>query len=310
MQIERYFLPGGSVSFWHTPFAPVLYDYPTLANYYIDFTAKTHYAGPFDENGVPLLDYRGRIGRQYNPCATAQYALGWYQRWRSGEIAARERFLAMADWLRDSMHVDAAACGWWYYDFDLDAYNVRTPWVSGLAQAQAVTTLLRAESMTNDASYGRAARYGCAGLLRPVEQGGVLRVENGYAYLEEIVATRRTAILDGMIFAVFGLYDYCFCVDEPHAKKTLVACVDTLERILPLYDLGYWSRADLYQDNPPMVASRFYHGLHIAQLTVLAEVTGRLAFRSWAERWENYARKPSNVARAVINKMWFKLRHY
>lgn len=310
MQLDRYLRPGGSVSFWHTPIAPVFYAYGTLGDYYIDFTAKTHYAGPFDGRGVPLLDYRGTIGRRYNPCATAQFALGWYQRWRRGEVGARAPFLDMADWLRDTLHVDPGGCGWWHYDFDLDAYGVRAPWVSALAQAQGISVLLRAYTATGEVAYREAAERACAAMLRPVEFGGTLRRQGPDVYLEEVVTARRAAVLDGMLFAVFGLQDYCFCVEDPAAKETLAACIDTLERILPLYDLGYWSRADLYQDTPPMIASRFYHDLHIAQLAVLADLTGRGAFRGWAVRWRAYAAKPANVARAVAAKAWFKLRYY
>ncbi len=310
MQLDRYLRPGGSVSFWHTPVAPVFYAYRTLEDYYIDLAEKTRYAGPFDERGIPLLDYRGAIGRRYNPCAVAQYALGWYQRWRRGEAHAQKRFLDSADWLRESLVPDDAGCGRWYYDFDLDAYGIRAPWISGLAQGQGISVLLRAQAATGDTGFATAAAQACAALLRPVEAGGTLRREGADVYLEEIVTERRTAILDGMIFAVFGLQDYCFATGQAAAQKTLTACIDTLERILPQYDLGYWSRADLYQENPPMIASRFYHGLHVAQLAVLADLTGRETFRQCAVRWERYASQPVNAARALVAKAWFKLRHY
>ena len=47
------------------------------------FQGKAAYAGPFDSAGVPLLDYRGDIGRQHNPIAIAQYGLARFNRWCS-----------------------------------------------------------------------------------------------------------------------------------------------------------------------------------------------------------------------------------
>ena len=60
---------SGPLSFWH--------EEPELnqdhrsdpRQYFMRFRGKADYAGPFDASGIPLLDYRGRIGRQYNPIA-------------------------------------------------------------------------------------------------------------------------------------------------------------------------------------------------------------------------------------------------
>ena len=49
--------------------------------YFMRFRGKAHYAGPFDAGGIPLLDYRGHIGRQYNPIAIAHYGLARFNRW-------------------------------------------------------------------------------------------------------------------------------------------------------------------------------------------------------------------------------------
>ena len=49
--------------------------------YFMRFDGKAAYQGPFDGAGVPLLDYRGDIGRQHNPIAIAQYGLARFNRW-------------------------------------------------------------------------------------------------------------------------------------------------------------------------------------------------------------------------------------
>ena len=148
-------------------------------------------------------------------------------------------------------------------------------------------------------------------MLAPVPSGGLLLELDGNVVLEETVADRPTAILDGMIFAIFGLQDYCFaCPDEEGPAETLAALYASLERLLPRYDLGYWSRADLYSAEPPMPASAFYHGLHVAQLQVLAELTGRPVYRSFEVRWRQAAASPLNRGRAFLNKLAFKFFHY
>lgn len=313
MNLARYLLPGGSVSFWHTPLGPVSYAFDSLSDYYIDFAAKTRYRGPLDREGIPILDYRGVIGKQYNPCATAQYALGWFQSWRRhDDRAARGRFVACADWLLREGEPGGDAL-WWRYRFDLDAYGLRNPWVSALAQAQALSVLLRAHAETSDAAYWQAAVGALRSLMVPVEAGGVLRKTNDGVVLEEVVADRPVAILDGWIFAMFGLFDAHYAglaAAVNGADALLERSVATLERWLPSYDLGYWSRADLYAQDPVMPASRFYHRLHVAQLRIMHELTGRECFEHYARQWANNDADFASRARALSKKVYFKLRHY
>lgn len=310
IKASHYFIPGGSVSFWHTPFAPVFYDFSSLSNYYIDFSTKTKYAGPFDPCGVPLLNYRGRIGLQYNPCAVAQYALGWYSRCCKGNSIAKYKFIKFAKWLADNLHRDTKGHGYWYYQFDLPSYGVKAPWISALAQGQGISALLRAYRITKNAYYLDSAVYACNTLISKVEDGGTLRIYDGRYFLEEVVTNKLTAILDGMIFAIFGLQDFCFVKSTIESNYILKKCYDTLIDILPLYDLGFWSRADLHQDTPPMISSHFYHGLHIAQLRVLENLTGIRTFGIYAKCWQKHLNSRPKRIKAWILKAFFKLRYY
>ena len=310
MTLQRYLHPRGAVSFWHTPIGPVLYNYQQLDDYYIDLRAKTEYAGPYDENGIPVLNYFGSIGCQYNPCAISQWGLGAYQRLRQGEVGAEPVVLKATIWLRENLEVDDKERGFWWYKFDFDAYGLKAPWGSALAQAQGISLLLRAYCLWSDPKDLDLAKLACSALLSPVSEGGLMLNYDGYTVLEEVVADRPTAILDGMMFAIFGLFDYCYMIDDEYAKKVLAACVESLEKLLPDYDLGYWSRADLYSLDPPMPASSFYHGLHIAQLKVFADLTGRPIFNDYCLRWDRAANMPINRLRAFLNKAYFKLRYY
>ena len=74
---------NSQVTFWHEKPAvneEMNFNDPSTG-YYMTFYDKTLYLGPFDKKGVPLLDYKGIIGAQYNPIAIAQYGLGLYNRY-------------------------------------------------------------------------------------------------------------------------------------------------------------------------------------------------------------------------------------
>lgn len=310
MTLARYLHPRGAVSFWHTRIGPVYYSFEALEDYYIDLSEKNHYKGPYDRDGIPLLDYFGSIGRQYNPCAVAQWGLGAWQQWQRGNGDAESSFRCAVEWLRSNLSVDDKGRGFWWYRFDFDAYGLRAPWASALAQAQGISLLLRAYKVDRDEHDLERARQACAAMLSPIEEGGLLREFEGYTVLEEVVADRPTAILDGIIFAIFGLQDFCFVVDDADARETLERCYRSLALLVPRYDLGYWSRADLYSLDPPMPASIFYHRLHVAQLKVLSKLRENPVFADYAQRWEAMLSSPLNRTRALGKKMAFKFLHY
>src|SRR5207247_9782429 len=92
---RAYLLPGTSqLSFWHdsaelNPNAST----HSLGEYYMAFGEKAKYSGPCDAVGVPLLNYHGQIGMQYNPIAIAQWGLGNYNLLRRTESESNRRKL-------------------------------------------------------------------------------------------------------------------------------------------------------------------------------------------------------------------------
>src|SRR5262249_4407639 len=135
------------LTFWHeTPEINPNFRPGRLGEYYMTFTDKANYPGPFDQQGVPLLAYGGARGRQYNPIAIGQYGLGTYNLFaRTGDPSRKTRFLKMADWLRSKLVPNQAGLGVWMHDFDFEYRDtLRAPWYSGLAQGQGISLLLRA----------------------------------------------------------------------------------------------------------------------------------------------------------------------
>ncbi len=87
-------------------------------------------------------------------------------------------------------------------------------------------------------------------------------------------------------------------------------CLETLRNNLDRYDLGFWSLYEQSGTRLPMVASPFYHQLHIVQLQIMARLTGDEVFAKYADRWERYARSRAKRTRALCYKSAFKLCYY
>lgn len=313
--LAAYLRPGVSqLTFWHdTPAPNESFPRDELGSYYQDFAQKADYAGHFDSAEIPLLDYQGVIGRQYNPIAIAQYGLGNYNLYlRNGDPERRRKFLLVAEWLIDNMERNDAGLSVWMHHFDWD-YRQRlcSPWYSGLAQGQGISVLLRANRETGDKKYLEAARDAFEAFKIDIANGGVTyRDQNGNIWFEEYIVNPPTHILNGFIWGSWGVYDYAIASGDAEAKSLWASALDTLRSELHRFDTGFWSLYELSGTLLPMLASPFYHSLHITQLRVLHTLTGDPIFSDFAERWENYKQRRWNRNRALAGKAVFKLCYY
>lgn len=277
------------------------------------FAEKADYAGPYDSAGIPLLDYRGRIGRQHNPIAIAQYGLGNYNLVRrNSDQVRRQKFLRAADWLCSHLEQNAHGLGVWNHHFDWEyRETLKAPWYSALAQGQGISLLVRAHRESGDARYLDAAQQALASFYQPVEQGGVTFTDDhGDLWFEEYIVSPPTHILNGFVWAAWGVYDYFLATQHPGAQNLWSRAVQTLLHNLNRYDLGFWSLYEQSGTRLPMVASSVYHQLHIVQLRIMYRLTGEEEFERVAERWAGYSRSHTNRARALCYKSAFKLCYY
>jgi heparosan-N-sulfate-glucuronate 5-epimerase len=276
---SAYLLGGQShLTFWHeTPEENLNASASELGEYYMLFAEKANYRGAYDSTGIPQLDYRGKIGRQHNPIAIAQYGLGNYNLFRrSGSAESRNKFLQIADWLVQHLEKNPQGLAVWNHHFDWEYRDtLRAPWYSALAQGQGISVL-----------------------------------EQGDLWFEEYIVSPPTHILNGFIWAAWGVYDYFLATRDQSAQELFARAVSTLTRNLDRYDLGFWSLYEQSGTRLPMVASPFYHQLHIVQLRVMHRLTGEEKFRRVADRWESYGHSRSKRTRALCYKSAFKLCYY
>jgi heparosan-N-sulfate-glucuronate 5-epimerase len=172
-----YLVPGNSqLAFWHdTPQLNPRATTETLGEYYMDFESKADYALHSDARGIPLLDYRGKIGVQYNPIAIAQWGLGNYNLFcRTKDPERRVRFLNAADWLCENLTQNRSGLWVWPHNFDWEyRETLKAPWYSGLAQGQGISLVVRAHKETERPEYFHAAQRAFASFLMQVEDGGL-----------------------------------------------------------------------------------------------------------------------------------------
>lgn len=268
---------------------------------YLNYGSINTYAAPqnviFDADGIPKVKYEDQY--YYNPVTVAQYALTLYGKHLQGNdvlqdfITAAEKLISLQD---DS--------GAFRYSFPFRYYlsgEVYQPgWVSGMAQGQALSVFARAYSVTNDKRYLEAGDKSLEFLLTPVSEGGVMNTLEDlhpslkkYITFEEYVANPASYTLNGFMFTLLGLHDWAQVSSgetKELAEQYFESGVDTLEKILPYYDIGGFSAYDLGHityDAKPHAAPK-YHAIHIYLLHALYSVTDNETLHEFEQLWASY----------------------
>lgn len=312
---SAYLLPGKShLTFWHeTPQANPGAAAHQLGEYYMLFAQKADYSSHRDSAGIPMLNYHGKIGLQYNPIAVAQWGLGNYNLLCQTQSDERKRrFLAASNWLCAHLEPNSHGTWTWNHHFDWEYRSpLKAPWHSGLAQGQGISLLVRAYRETGAAIYLEAAQRAFTSFLRPTRDGGVTFTDRrGNLWFEEYIVSPPTHILNGFIWTAWGVHDYFLATQDKAARDLFEQAVLTLRTNLDRYDLGFWSLYEQAGTLLPMVASPFYHQLHVVQLRVMHRLTGVSTFAQFADKWEACARSRAKRTRALCYKSAFKLCYY
>jgi D-glucuronyl C5-epimerase C-terminus len=237
----------------------------------------------------------------YHPIRIAQYALHLHAQWlQTNDAAYRDRFLKQADWLR--VHQERTRVpGTYRFAFPWRRYGVEAGWSSAMAQGEAISVLLRAEKAAPHQGYGDAAWEAATPFTRDIPNGGVVWENRREIFFEEVATADAAHILNGCIYALWGLWELWQCSPEGWTGVAVERCAVTLRRWLPHFDTGWWTRYSLMRTSHGLshLATLKYHAFHIAQMRVLAAMFSEPAFGHAAERWESYVRSPRNRLRVL-----------
>src|SRR5262249_13660579 len=152
----------------------------------------------------------------------------------------------------------------WNHHFDWEYRDtLRAPWYSGLAQGQGISLLLRSHALTQSDEYLEAGERAFVSLTRLVSAGGVLFEDaEKNLWIEEYLVDPPTHILNGFMWALWGIFDYWLAQRDETARAIFDRGVTTLKQNLPRFDTGYWSVYEQSGTQLKMLASPFYHRLH------------------------------------------------
>jgi heparosan-N-sulfate-glucuronate 5-epimerase len=260
-----------------------------LGIYYIDFRdSLIHYESDFygdkDANGIPLSG----VGKDatYYPIVVAQYGLLLHAQYlKENSDSAFQKMAHCVSIICELMKLENETIVWRHNSF-YDRFNLKPGWASAMAQGQCMSLLLRWHQITNDHKYLNYANQAYEFMKIPSSEGGVRAWDKeGNVWLEEYPSTDGpSCVLNGFIYALWGLYDLYRVTGNSEVKEDIDRCVITLKNCISNFDVGYWSIYDQYTFE--LVRYYYQKNVHVPQLCAMYDLTQEDIFLHYAEKWK------------------------
>jgi heparosan-N-sulfate-glucuronate 5-epimerase len=244
-------------------------------------------------------------GMSWSYVAIAQFGLGCFERWLAGEGETwLNTALMTGRYLLDNQESDGS---WLHRTPFPHTFPMGVPWLCGMAQGEAASLLVRLHLETAEERFAHGARNAISPLSRSVGDGGVCRLLDGMPWPEEYPTDPPSFVLNGAIFAWWGVRDIGVGLRDREASSMFEAGADALAANVSRFDTGRWSLYCLRRFPVPHVASSFYHALHINQLEAMHTLAPRPQFETVRRRWIEYTSSAPLRWLALSEKVLFRV---
>jgi len=304
-KILVFYLPD-KAEYWNSITKCCIIEKPLeVGNYYLDFSSKAFYPQQFSSDGIPLFNYKTYLNTE-QPVVIAQYALGLLSllaKENFNHPGLEKKYLNVADWFVKNKQPFKEGIGW-YIKILHPNYGLNAPWISAMAQGEAISVLTRAAKISKNDLYENVAIKALVPFEYKVSSGGIVNHFNSIPVYEEAPSTPKTmAVLNGFIFSLFGLYDLYLLNKNKKAYSLFNNGIDSLIKLIPYYDFKYWTNYFLYEYPQQYYSSFTYHVLVTEQLKVLYILTGEHILNLYAKKWESYSKSFIKKSIALIHKI-------
>lgn len=273
-------------------------------SYYSDFTGKVNWKGTYIDN-VPALYIPSIDKNILFPSMILQYGLGCIDMY----FITRDRsFLSKVSnvyvWIIHNIEIDGYLSNRFKeLDSHSNYYSDNSAMTEGLALSFLVRVVQHGLIQLDFVDATEMMRKIFQNMVLPLEKGGTAIYKGGDTYFCEYCRTDEYVVLNGWIFAIFGLHDYQRYFKDGASEGYLNGTLDTLEKVIINYILkDKWS----YYDNKGRISSVTYQTLHIHLMDALYRLTNRIVFRNMyrdLKKGNNYINVFKYTFLKVIDKL-------
>lgn len=259
---------------------------------YVRGSKKNKVYKNYDANGIPLHTYYQGNKLNYHPVFLALVGLKQMDIYNTTNKrkALRDGYKIYHKLIDVSLKLDSSIFFPYTFAFPLhgcDQETMMSPWYSGMAQGQALSFFCRLYEATKDKEVLDQCEKVFNSFTRLKGQGFDPWVscidKDGYLWLEEYPRDLPAFTLNGMIFAIYGLYDYYRITSSELVLKYLYASITTIKDNILRFrcedDVSYYClKHNNFKGRNPS-----YHKVHIRELKKLTDITGDPYFKEIAE---------------------------
>ncbi len=275
-----------------------------LGQYYQDMTPGAVHLnnGVFaqlDEEGVP---YRlGAKVRLYYPVMVIQFGLMSIDLHLKNDKSSEHVNHAKAcmNWLESNKTEYKGAAVW--RNLENTQYQLKEGWLCGMVQGQALSLYLRWYQLTKDAYWLSESERIYRSFNIDVSEGGfTLELERGKYWYEEYPTSEPSLVLNGYVYAIFGILDLYRVTKREELLVLWNNCVELIQTNLKKYDRWYWSAYDIKKGQ--LVSYYYQKNVHVPLMKILYELTRVEEFHFYAQKWE--ANLNNWIDRLVVQLMY------
>lgn len=273
--------------------------------YPLDFSftlrEEKFYYYPFDSNGIPYVEYES-VGCHYNPTRVAGYCLAHYGNYLAlNNEESKNIFLLCSDWFLSFKSG--------LYEYSFDWLDLRSPWISCMAQGQVASIMILAYKMTGNATYLEHAERSLSPFLLSIDEGGVQsKLSNGDLFLEEYPSKDSTHVLNGFLFALIAIKQFLLIKKSREYEILYCKLLESLKNNISSWCCyNGWSLYDLnLKEKEKNFSTPSYHNIHIAQLRWLADIEDDENLKGIVALWEKGGKSLKVRLVALVRKIFFR----
>ena len=280
----------------------------TLGFYYLDFTETiSDYTskgyGDFDSEGIPKMG--NGPSSYYNEVVIMNYGFILHTEiLRKKNESNNTVILKNIICFLNKRKIEKQDSAFWPSEKEYERYGLKAGFTSGITQGYAISFYLRMYELFGQEEYMETAKKAYNYLKISKAQGGVrVRDTNGYLWFEEYPSNKPSFVLNGFIYAVFGLYDAYKLNIDPDAEKDYFEALKTLKDNIHKYDAGYWSYYCLLLKELVMIY--YQKNVHVPQMMALYYISDEDTFKYYSKKWN----KQINSLNILFVKVMYRVRY-
>ena len=283
--------------------------------YSLGYTTKgmqKAYSMEFDDHGIIMMshyvDDENAGTHYYSPVKIAHYALAAYNDYAlNGDEKNLQIFNLHIRFLKENYALfnDRDDLVVWLTPSTNPKYNIPINYKSAIVQGLIMSALVRAYLVNGDSQALDLANKSVNILDIPVEEGGLLAQSKWGPMFEEYPCLPYSHVINGFMFCLIGLYDLYLIDKNNSVKQKFDVGISSLIKTFDDWILPYWSKYDLWDisnDKKVNLATRHYHFLHVDQLDILSQMSGKDELDQLSRLLVKQLKSPISFIRVYFNK--------